>query len=102
MKTIVKEFSKKIQNQIRKDFDSGIITKEDLFQIQEWIKIIEENGYLFMKDNKAWRDHKLYGNWVGHRSSSFSKMGRIIYKVEEGKVIVVEVKRITGGHDYEQ
>ena len=29
-----------------------------------------------------WNDHELVNEWVGHRSSSFSKMGRIVYKIE--------------------
>jgi transcriptional regulator with XRE-family HTH domain len=41
-----------------------------------------------------WADHPLYGDWRGHRASSFSHSGRIIYKVEE-HVITVTVVRIT-------
>jgi mRNA-degrading endonuclease YafQ of YafQ-DinJ toxin-antitoxin module len=46
-----------------------------------------------------WADHPLYAEWRGHRASSFSHSGRIIYKIEE-QVVTVAVVRITTAHDY--
>ncbi len=77
----------------------GLLTKEDQDIIYIWTKEILTNGLSNILDSKKWNDHKLEGNWKGYRSSSFSFKGRIIYKVENQKILV-EVVRITTSHDY--
>ncbi|MFN7904040.1 MAG: hypothetical protein ACK5P5_02550 [Pseudobdellovibrionaceae bacterium] len=52
------------------------------------------------RDVNFWNDHELVGKWKGHRSSSFSKLGRIIYKIEDCKVKLVKVMKITATHGY--
>lgn len=88
--------------QAKKDFNSGIITIDDLRVIEGWIKMIEDGFYFsqIYEDKNLWRDHSLVGKWKGYRSSSFSQMGRIIYKVESD-LITIFLVRITGGHNYE-
>ena len=51
-------------------------------------------------DLNFWNDHDLTGEWIGHRSSSFSRLGRIIYKIEDGQIKIVKVVKITATHQY--
>jgi mRNA-degrading endonuclease YafQ of YafQ-DinJ toxin-antitoxin module len=88
-----------IIEKLKRDFKNGLLDKEDIRIIQRWIGEIEKNGLEFMQQNKCWDDHALEQEWFGYRSSCFSKRGRIIYQVEEAK-IVVRVVRITPTHDY--
>jgi mRNA-degrading endonuclease YafQ of YafQ-DinJ toxin-antitoxin module len=75
------------------------LSADDMEVIKAWIEEIQEEGIDAIKDSKFWNDHELTDNWKGHRSSSFSKLGRIIYKIIEKKIIV-EVVKITPDHDY--
>ena len=46
-------------------------------------------------------DHHLDGEWKGFRSACFSPSGRIIYSVDDGKIII-KVVRISPDHDYKR
>lgn len=48
------------------------------------------------------RDHQLSGEWTGYRSSSFSPLGRIIYKVTKNEIEIVEIAKITKTHNYKK
>ena len=55
------------------------------------------SGYVSfdVKDHELVRDKK----WLKHKSCSFSKTGRLIYRYNEGK-IEIAIVRITPDHDY--
>lgn len=80
----------------------GTLTEEDQIIIRQWGQsIIDFGPELLRVRGSVWRDHELSGEWVGHRSSSFSNRGRIIYRIED-KVVRVLVVRVTATHDYEK
>lgn len=56
-------------------------------------------GPEYIKNCGYWNDHILKGERSGERSSSYSKSGRIIYKLVKNKV-VIKVLKITPDHDY--
>lgn len=94
----------KIENNAAEEFqkhiDDGSITKEDLEVIRAWMNEIQNGHYEDrILNSKYWNDHALDGEWKGHRSSSFGFKGRIIYKEENGKLVIIVV-RITPSHDY--
>jgi addiction module RelE/StbE family toxin len=47
---------------------------------------------------KGFHDERLYGEWEGYRSSRLNAQYRVIYKVEERRILVV-VMDVTA-HDY--
>jgi len=78
------------------------LNEDDQKTIAVWIKEVEEHGPEYIRgDDKVWRDHRLSGEWIGHRTSSFSTSGRIIYRIED-EIVVVIVVRITPTHNYER
>ncbi len=80
----------------------GTLTDDDQIVIRQWAQSISEFGPESVRvAGSVWRDHELSGEWVGHRASSFSNRGRIIYRIED-KVIRVVVVRVTATHDYEK
>lgn len=82
-------------------FKKGKISKEDNNVISKWVQIIENQGLEIMQQMPKWDDHGLDDNWKGFRSSSFSKSGRIIYKIVDDK-LMVSVVRITPDHNYKR
>lgn len=81
-------------------FKGKILSADDLETIQTWTKTVVKYGPDKLQEHpNKWADHPLFGKWSGHRSSSFSYKGRIIYKVE-AQVVRVLVVRITADHDY--
>ena len=81
-------------------FKGKILSADDLETIQSWAKTVMKYGPDKLQEQPGkWADHPLHGEWSGHRSSSFSYKGRIIYKVE-AHVVTVQVVRITADHDY--
>ena len=81
-------------------FASKALTTQDKIVIQQWAELVRDHGPDALADRPGmWADHPLYGEWRGHRASSFSHSGRIIYKVQE-QVVTVSVVRITMDHDY--
>lgn len=77
------------------------ISDEDMDVIRIWVEEIQEEGIESIKDSNFWNDHALDGKWSGYRSSSSSRLGRIIYRIEDKKIVVVVV-RITTDHDYKR
>jgi len=95
------EMSKEGERALRLDFRSGKITTDDIKVIKRWIADVEEQGLEFAQHKTDWRDHQLAGEWRGHRAISFSYAGRVIYRVENEKIIV-RVVRVTADHDYKK
>ena len=104
---------------MKSDFNEGNLTKEDITVIGAWVDQVEAYGpdslrqVWTSKDMMSaevldrepsvvnlWNDHDLEGDLKGGRSSSFSKLGRIIYKIESGKIRVVRVLKVTPNHKY--
>src|SRR5947209_5775146 len=92
----------KIEDEASKVFEGDYLTKDDKIVIQIWAHTVAEHGpEELLRKPSIWADHPLHGQWQGHRASSFSHKGRIIYKVEE-RVVTVVVVRITTEHDYKK
>ena len=90
----------RITDEASKMFTSKALTTDDKIVIQKWAELVRDQGPEALTERPGmWADHALYGEWRGHRASSFSHSGRIIYKVEE-RVVTVSVVRITTNHDY--
>lgn len=64
-------------------------SEDESFIISSWIRFVEKYGPYKLSDFNIIdiRDHSLtrQRKWSGHRSSSFSKRGRIIYKIFDEK-----------------
>lgn len=93
------EMTKGSEAQLIMDFRSGIISAEDIKVIKRWGHEVESEGLEWAQSNITWRDHELNGKWKNHRAISFSYSGRVIYRVENEKIIV-RVVRVTSDHDY--
>ncbi|OFZ20365.1 MAG: hypothetical protein A2Z20_12660 [Bdellovibrionales bacterium RBG_16_40_8] len=95
------ELTAEAEKKLRVDFKSGVINPDDIKIIKRWIADVEELGIEFAQHKPDWRDHELDGQWKGHRAISFSFSGRVIYRIEDEK-IVVRVVRVTADHDYKK
>lgn len=69
----------------------------DLFDA--WGKLIEDSGYLEMKKVPGYRDHALSGKLAGLRSVSLNRSYRVIYKLIESEIWIVEIIEVNK-HDY--
>lgn len=92
---------------IPEDLESEIkaiaFSNDEMMIISSWIRFVERYGPYKLSDFNIIdiRDHPLtrQKKWIGHRSSSFSKRGRIIYKINDDKMHVIVV-RISRDHNY--
>jgi addiction module RelE/StbE family toxin len=100
-KTWSVELTSEAEKILRADFKAGKITVDDVKIIKRWIADVEEQGLQYTQGKSDWRDHPLSGEWSGHRAISFSYSGRVIYRVENERVIV-QVVRVTADHDYKK
>lgn len=81
--------------------EASQFTEEDIAAVRFWMKEMRTFGPEYIEKSKNYRDHLLTrGQWAGHRASCISLAGRIIYKVVNDEIIIVEIKRITLDHDY--
>ncbi len=95
-------FTGDCEKQIKKHIADGLIDEDDKRIISIWIKQVKKHGPNSLREGKSiWYDHDLTGKWNGYRASAYSYSGRIIYKIENKK-IVVKVVRITPDHDYKR
>jgi mRNA-degrading endonuclease YafQ of YafQ-DinJ toxin-antitoxin module len=121
MQWTVKE-DKNVGEALKKAFRAGEISLEDIEIIRVWVRQVEGFGPASLcktwslkeasqtlddsvlsregSDVNFWNDHELVSEWAGHRSSSFSRLGRIIYKIEDEQIKIVKVVKITGTHSY--
>jgi addiction module RelE/StbE family toxin len=65
---------------------------------EKWKDIVRISGPAGLRLIKGFHDERLHGEGKGHRSSRLNTQYRVIYKVEEQRVLVV-VMDITA-HDY--
>ncbi len=75
-------------------------TRVDEVIFREKAELALERAQVTNFELLVFRDHELSGDWSGHRSSSFSNGGRIIYRVDKGIVELVEITKITKKHNY--
>ncbi|MCP4601270.1 MAG: type II toxin-antitoxin system mRNA interferase toxin, RelE/StbE family [Proteobacteria bacterium] len=69
-----------------------------LKRYEKWKDIVSISGPNGLKSIKGFKDEALRGKWKGHRSSRLNKQYRVIYTVENDKVLV-KVMSVTP-HDY--
>lgn len=93
-----------IPNDLEGEIKSIQFSDNEMMIISSWIKFIERYGPHKLSDFNIIDipDHPLtrQKKWIGHRSSSFSKRGRIIYRIDEAKMHVIVV-RISRDHNYQ-
>lgn len=87
-----------------KEFEKivGVLTDEDKISLRYWISFVERNGINLAQENSLFRDHVLSGKWSGYRAASFGFSARIIYRVIDSKIEIVEIERITTTHNYKR
>jgi len=71
---------------------------ELLKRYEKWKDIVRISGPAGLRLIKEFHDERLQGEWDGHRSSRLNPQYRVIYKVEEQRVLVV-IMDVTA-HDY--
>ncbi len=99
MKKWIVKINAEAEAELRIAIAEGHLSIDDQAVIISWIEEIQEEGLESILNSRFWNDHPLFGKWFGYRSSSFSRLGRIIYKVED-EIVQVVVVRITSKHDY--
>lgn len=72
----------------------------DKLALRYWIKFVEVKGIKSAQNEKSFDDHYLVGVWWGYRSAKFGKCARVIYKIIDSYVEIVEIEKITLSHDY--
>lgn len=95
--------TKKCEKEYLDLLDKGLITDAENDVIVDIIEAMENYGPEVFSDyvSRDLRDHELIRDqkWLNHRSCSFSKSGRVIYRYTEKKIEIVIV-RISPDHDY--
>ena len=74
------------------------LSVEILKRYEKWKDVVKISGPSGLRLIKGFCDEALKGKWKGHRSSRLGQQYRVIYKIEERKVLVLVVD-ITA-HDY--
>jgi mRNA-degrading endonuclease YafQ of YafQ-DinJ toxin-antitoxin module len=92
------DYETHVKAEIKTQLDAGTLTKDDLQALAKWVDEIESHGLEHVQTN-YWNDHPLEAEWTGLRSASFSLRGRVIYRVEDGRLVVMVV-RVTATHNY--
>ncbi len=72
------------------------LPKEVLKRYEKWKDIVRISRPDGLRLIKGFHDEALHGEWKGHRSSRLGEQDRVIYMVEEQKVLVMDVT----AHDY--
>lgn len=80
----------------------NVLTDEDKISLRYWITYVEKNGIVMAQENISFRDHELEGKWEGYRAASFGFSARVIYRVIDSKIEIVEIERITTTHNYKR
>jgi len=74
------------------------IPEDVLKRYEKWKDIVFVTGPNGLKLIRGFRDEALRGKWKGHRSSRLNKQYRVIYTVENDKVLVKVMS--VSPHDY--
>lgn len=92
------DYEAHVKPEIKTQLDAGSLTREDLQALAKWVDAIESRGPEHVQ-TAYWNDHPLEAEWTGLRSASFSLRGRVIYRIEDGRLVVMVV-RVTATHNY--
>lgn len=92
------DYEPQVRNELKSQLLSGALTKDDLQALVKWVDEIELYGLEHVQTD-YWNDHPLEAEWTGLRSASFSVSGRVIYRVENARLIIMVV-RVTATHNY--
>src|SRR5258708_6784651 len=92
------DYEARVKIEIKTQLANGTLTKDDLQALAKWVDEIEYHGLKHVQ-TAFWNDHPLESEWTGLRSASFSFKGRVIYRIENDRLIVMVV-RVTANHDY--
>lgn len=79
-----------------------LFSEEDKISLRYWITFVERHGISKAQGDPSFRDHELVGKWKGYRAASFGNRARIIYRVINNEVELVEIERITTSHNYKR
>jgi mRNA-degrading endonuclease YafQ of YafQ-DinJ toxin-antitoxin module len=87
-----------------KEFEKiiDVFTEEDKISLRYWISFVEKNGIRLAQENPSFRDHELVEKWAGYRAASFGFSARVIYRIVNLKIEIVEIERITTTHNYKR
>lgn len=100
MKSWSVDYEAHVSEELIAAFKARRLSSDDIKIIKRWVQEVEAKGLPFAQSNKDWRDHELTrGQWRGFRAISFSYSGRLIYRVEDKRLIVMVV-RITPDHNF--
>ena len=69
-----------------------------LKRYEKWKDIVSISGPTGLRLIKGFHDEALKGKWKGHRSSRLNRQYRVLYRVENERILV-EVVNISA-HDY--
>ena len=85
-----------VKEQLEQDLEKKIFTRNDLIVLMEWVRQIKKYGPDHIRKENRWRDHtETKGKYADYRSSSLGVLQkRIIYDVQDGKIIIVEIIKI--------
>ena len=92
------DYEAHVKPEVKTQLDAGLLTREDLQALAKWVDTIESRGLEHVQ-TAYWNDHPLEAEWIGLRSASFSLRGRVIYRVEDRRLVVMVV-RVTATHNY--
>ena len=92
------DYEAHVRSEIRDQLASGILSKNDLQALSKWVEQVETYGLAHVQTD-YWNDHPLEAEWTGLRSASFSRRGRIIYRIENDRLVIMVV-RVTATHNY--
>ena len=74
------------------------LPEDVLKRYEKWKDIVFISGPNGLKLIRGFRDEALRGKWKGHRSSRLNKQYRVIYTVENDKVLIKVMS--VSPHDY--
>ena len=74
------------------------IPSEILKRYEKWKDIVKTSGPQGLRLIRGFNDESLSGEWKGHRSSRLNIQYRVIYQIDQDRILV-KVMRVTP-HDY--
>ena len=72
--------------------------KQVLKRYEKWKDIVHLSGPSGLRQIRGFNDEPLRGEWRGHRSSRLGEQYRVIYKVENKRLLVMVIDLTA--HDY--
>ena len=72
--------------------------KQVLKRYEKWKDIVHLSGPSGLRQIQGFNDEPLRGEWRGHRSSRLGEQYRVIYKVENKRLLVMVIDLTA--HDY--